>query len=238
MANCRGAASAVDDRARAAAGPVVNSLTRRRAARSRCSLRRNIVSHVASDSVYALFATAIGECALAWSDVGLTGVWLPEARPGALRRKLAHRLAPVARDASRRPPSPPRSMRSRDCSPARASSSTTWRSTSPRSTPSAAASMRSREPSPPGRVLSYGEVARLVGGDATARAVGQALGANPFPIVVPCHRVVAAAGALGGFSAPGGVAAKRRLLAIEDARADGPPGPVRRAIGAGAESRG
>ena len=75
----------------------------------------------------------------------------------------------------------------------------------------------------PGRVVSYGAIARLVGSDASARAVGQALGANPFPIVVPCHRVVAAAGALGGFSAPGGVAVKRRLLAIEDARADGPP---------------
>ena len=90
----------------------------------------------------------------------------------------------------------------------------------------------------PGRVLSYGELARLVGGDATARAVGQALGANPFPIVVPCHRVVAAAGALGGFSAPGGVAAKRRLLAIEDARADGPPGLFDAPEAPAAESRG
>ena len=60
----------------------------------------------------------------------------------------------------------------------------------------------------------------VVGNGASARAVGQSLGRNPFPIVVPCHRIVAADGTLGGFSAPGGTATKRRLLTIEDARLD------------------
>ena len=73
----------------------------------------------------------------------------------------------------------------------------------------------------PGRVVSYAELAARVGPDATAREVGQSLGRNPFPIVVPCHRIVAAGGELGGFSAPGGAATKRRLLTIEDARRDG-----------------
>ncbi len=73
----------------------------------------------------------------------------------------------------------------------------------------------------PGRVVSYAELAARVGADATAREVGQSLGRNPFPIVVPCHRIVAAGGELGGFSAPGGTATKRRLLTIEDARRDG-----------------
>jgi methylated-DNA-[protein]-cysteine S-methyltransferase len=72
---------------------------------------------------------------------------------------------------------------------------------------------------PPGETLSYGEVAARLGEPAAAQAVGRALGRNPFPIVVPCHRVVAANGALHGFSAPGGIETKRRMLAIEGALA-------------------
>jgi O-6-methylguanine DNA methyltransferase len=68
---------------------------------------------------------------------------------------------------------------------------------------------------PAGATATYGELARRVGTPRDARAVGRALGMNPFPIVVPCHRVIAAGGKLGGFSAPGGVATKRRMLAIE-----------------------
>ena len=74
---------------------------------------------------------------------------------------------------------------------------------------------------PAGRVVSYAELAARVGEDASAREVGQSLGRNPFPIIVPCHRIVASSGELGGFSAPGGTATKRRLLTIEDARRDG-----------------
>jgi methylated-DNA-[protein]-cysteine S-methyltransferase len=73
-------------------------------------------------------------------------------------------------------------------------------------------------------VLTYGEVAARVGADASARAVGESLGRNAMPIVVPCHRVVASGGGLGGFSAPGGVRTKQRLLGIENARPEGPPG--------------
>ncbi|MEO8524099.1 MAG: MGMT family protein [Caldimonas sp.] len=74
---------------------------------------------------------------------------------------------------------------------------------------------------PAGRVVTYAALAERVGHSATARDVGQSLGRNPFPIVVPCHRIVAASGKLGGFSAPGGSATKRRLLTIEDARLEG-----------------
>ena len=69
----------------------------------------------------------------------------------------------------------------------------------------------------PGQTLTYGDVAARVGDKALAQAVGRALGRNPFPIVVPCHRVVAADGKPGGFSAPGGVETKLRLLQIEGA---------------------
>ena len=69
----------------------------------------------------------------------------------------------------------------------------------------------------PGKTLTYGAIAARLG-EPDARAVGQALGSNPIPIIVPCHRVLAANGGTGGFSAPGGTATKLRLLAIEGAR--------------------
>ncbi len=71
---------------------------------------------------------------------------------------------------------------------------------------------------PPGQTRTYGELARAVGRPAAARAVGQALGRNPIALLVPCHRVVAASGRPGGFSAHGGWATKARLLALEGAR--------------------
>jgi methylated-DNA-[protein]-cysteine S-methyltransferase len=70
---------------------------------------------------------------------------------------------------------------------------------------------------PPGETLTYGEVAAKLGQPGAAREIGQAMGANPVPIIIPCHRVVAASGKIGGFSAPGGSATKQRLLAIEAA---------------------
>ena len=71
---------------------------------------------------------------------------------------------------------------------------------------------------PPGATLSYGDVAVRLGAPGSARAVGRALGQNPFPIVVPCHRVLATGGKAGGFSGSGGVATKLRLLSIEGAQ--------------------
>jgi len=81
---------------------------------------------------------------------------------------------------------------------------------------------------PSGRTRTYGEIASEVGDLGDARAVGQALGQNPFPIVIPCHRVLAANGKAGGFSAPGSVVTKFKLLEIEgarieDAKANGTP---------------
>ncbi|WP_336801947.1 methylated-DNA--[protein]-cysteine S-methyltransferase [Kaistia sp. MMO-174] len=68
---------------------------------------------------------------------------------------------------------------------------------------------------PPGQTLTYGEVAAAIGEPGAARAVGRALGDNPYPIIIPCHRVLAADGKMGGFSGTGGIATKRRVLAIE-----------------------
>lgn len=76
----------------------------------------------------------------------------------------------------------------------------------------------------PGRTLTYGEVAARLGTPGAARAVGQALGHNPFAPIVPCHRVLAAGNRSGGFSAGGGVATKLKMLEIEKARLGHGPG--------------
>lgn len=68
---------------------------------------------------------------------------------------------------------------------------------------------------PFGSCLSYGELACRIGHPGASRAVGAALGANPVPVLIPCHRVVAATGALTGYSAPGGICLKRYLLELE-----------------------
>ena len=75
---------------------------------------------------------------------------------------------------------------------------------------------------PPGQTMTYGEIAERLGDRTLAREVGQALGENPCPLVMPCHRVLAASGKTGGFSAPGGVLTKLRLLSIEGAQPGGP----------------
>jgi methylated-DNA-[protein]-cysteine S-methyltransferase len=76
---------------------------------------------------------------------------------------------------------------------------------------------------PPGKTLTYGDIAKKLGGVELSRDVGQALGRNPCPIVVPCHRVLAAGNKPGGFSARGGVSTKLKMLAIEGAAVNHTP---------------
>ena len=76
---------------------------------------------------------------------------------------------------------------------------------------------------PPGKTLTYGDIAKKLGGVELSRDVGQALGRNPCPIVVPCHRVLAAGKKPGGFSANGGVVTKLKMLAIEGAAVNHTP---------------
>lgn len=76
---------------------------------------------------------------------------------------------------------------------------------------------------PPGKTLTYGDIAKELGGVELSRDVGQALGRNPCPIVVPCHRVLAAGNKPGGFSARGGVSTKLKMLAIEGAAVNHTP---------------
>ncbi len=76
-----------------------------------------------------------------------------------------------------------------------------------------------------GETTTYGELARRAGHAGLPRETGQALGANPVPLVIPCHRILAAGGKIGGFSAPGGSTAKERMLALEGVRVGPPPAP-------------
>jgi methylated-DNA-[protein]-cysteine S-methyltransferase len=76
---------------------------------------------------------------------------------------------------------------------------------------------------PPGQTMTYGDIAKRLGGVELSRDVGQALGRNPCPIVVPCHRVLAAGKKPGGFSARGGVDTKLKMLAIEGAAVNHTP---------------
>jgi methylated-DNA-[protein]-cysteine S-methyltransferase len=167
---------------------------------------------------YTIFDTAIGACALAWGPRGVAAVALPEADERALRRRIA-RAVPGAREA----PAPAEIQRAIDDIVALLEGE-------PRDLSSIELDME-RVPEfnrrvytvartvPPGETITYGEIAERIGERGAAQAVGQALGRNPLPIVVPCHRVLAAGGRLGGFSARGGVATKRRMLAIEGAGA-------------------
>ena len=170
---------------------------------------------------FTIFATAIGDCAIAWNAAGLVGVWLPEASPTRLRLRVARRHP----DATEAQPQGDSAVAIAAIAALLRGERTELRAIRIDDTKLDAFDRRvyaAARTIPPGRVVTYAALAERVGGEASARAVGRSLGCNPFPLVVPCHRIVAASGELGGFSAPGGAATKRRLLTIEDARLDGP----------------
>ena len=190
---------------------------------------------------FALFATALGTCAVAWSDVGLTGVWLPEASAASLRRKVVRRHAGAREIAPEGAIAGAVEAITRLLAGERVDLGDVAVDSSGIDDFDRRVYAVTRTIAP-GSVLTYGDVASRLGLDASARAVGQSLGRNAMPIVVPCHRVVAAGGGLGGFSAPGGTATKRRMLTIEGARPVGPPGlfdadPGETGGGAGASGR-
>ena len=171
----------------------------------------------------ALFETAIGACAIAWGAQGVVSVLLPDADPAATRRRLLRRFTAGVETA----PTPEMQ--------AVIDSIVALLRGEPRDLGAVPLDM-TRVPAfhqrvyavartiPAGSTLTYGEVAAQLGDRALARDVGHALGRNPFPIVVPCHRVMAAGNKAGGFSAPGGVTTKLRMLRIEGAGAAGPRG--------------
>lgn len=171
-------------------------------------------------SGFTLFDTEIGRCGIAWSEGGIVGVELPEGGDLAMRARMLRRF-PGAREAS--PPDEVRRAIAGIVALLRGEASDLERVTLDMDgiPPFERSVYEAARAIPPGATLSYGDIATRLGAPGVARDVGQALGRNPFPIVVPCHRVVAAGGKLGGFSARGGAATKRRLLTVERAKGHG-----------------
>jgi methylated-DNA-[protein]-cysteine S-methyltransferase len=175
-----------------------------------------------TDYRYALFDTGIGRCGIAWGPRGIAGVQLPEAGAEATHARLQRRF-PTAREGA-----PAQSESARlavDGIVRLLRGERVDLSTIPIDMAGVPPFHRrvyeAARTIPAGVTLSYGAVAARAGSPGSARAVGQALGRNPFAIVVPCHRVLAAGGKPGGFSAGGGVTTKLRMLAIEGADTNG-----------------
>jgi methylated-DNA-[protein]-cysteine S-methyltransferase len=170
---------------------------------------------------YTLFETAIGLCGMAWNERGVLGFQLPEGDVSKTHSRIARRFPGNVEMSP-----PPDIQRIIADVTALLQGEARDLSAVPLDLEGVADFDRRvyeiARSIPPGRVLTYGEVAARLGTN-NARAIGQSLGRNPFAVIVPCHRVVAADGRLGGFSANGGATTKRRLLAIEDARRDENP---------------
>ena len=173
----------------------------------------------------ALFATAIGSCGIAWGERALLAVQLPEASEAATLARLRRHLrgTPVRETAP-----PPWVMQAIARIQALLAGQHDNLADIPLEMEGVPAFNRRvyeiARAIAPGSTLTYGEVAQRLGERGAARAVGQALGHNPFAPVVPCHRVLAARSGPGGFSAEGGVATKLRMLQIEKARMGSEPG--------------
>jgi methylated-DNA-[protein]-cysteine S-methyltransferase len=166
---------------------------------------------------FCLFDTAIGACAVVWGKHGLKGVQLPEADADRTRARVTRRFPDALEE------TPPAGVQEAIAGiTALVDGEPRDLGSIPLDMDEVAAFPRGvyevARGIPPGQTLTYGEIAKRLGDPGAARAVGEALGRNPFAIVVPCHRVLGAGGKLVGFSANGGVAAKLRLLQIEGAK--------------------
>lgn len=166
---------------------------------------------------YAIFDTAAGFCGIAWSGLGVTRFQLPMSSAGAAERLLRRRAPEAA------PGAPPPRIAEAIAAAKR------YFAGAPTDLSGFELDLGDQDPFFQriyaaarqvgwGRTTTYGALARELGaGPEAARDVGQAMARNPAPLLIPCHRVLAAGGKLGGFSAPGGAATKARMLELEGA---------------------
>lgn len=167
---------------------------------------------------HTLFPTVFGTCGIAWNDTGLTGFQLPEATDALTEQHLAGK----ARSQPATGPLPDwvhtAITRVQQHLEGRLQDFADLPLEWSRVSDFQQAVYRHAQGIKPGYKKSYGEIAKLMAlGNEAARAVGVALATNPWPLIVPCHRVVSANDKMTGFSAPGGVRTKTRLLALEGA---------------------
>ena len=167
---------------------------------------------------YAIFETSIGWAGVAWGAAGLVAVHLPDPSPEIARRGFLRRFPDAVEGAA--PASVQRTMAGiRELLSGKAVGFEDVELDLSQTPEFHARVYEIARTISPGETLTYGQIAEKLGDKLLARDVGQALGQNPWPIVVPCHRVTAAGGKLGGFSARGGAGTKLKLLAIEGAKA-------------------
>jgi methylated-DNA-[protein]-cysteine S-methyltransferase len=171
---------------------------------------------------YTVFDTTVGRCGIAWGEAGIASVHLPEVREIETRRRML-RQYPQAREL-RPPPEVEIAidgigalLRGQPCD--FADVILDMRDVTPfnRRVYECARAI------PRGETTTFAEVAKRLGNSGAFPAVERALARNPFTIIVPCHRVLPAAGETGGICANGGVITKRRLLSLEGALAGGGP---------------
>jgi methylated-DNA-[protein]-cysteine S-methyltransferase len=167
-----------------------------------------------SEQQFAIFDTAIGHCGIVWTARGIAGVNLPEGSEGKTRARIVKRFP----DASEAAPSGEVQRIIEAIIALIAGEKIDFSQVTLDHAPLPEFSRRVYaivRKIPIGETLTYGDVAKQLGDIALSREVGQAMGKNPTPIIMPCHRVIAASGKTGGFSAPGGVDTKMKLLSIE-----------------------
>ena len=165
---------------------------------------------------FTLFETVFGRCALAWNEQGLTSVRLPDLSDALTRANLLARQPGCVECNAGWPPFVADAV-------ARIQAHLAGQAHDLREVPLDLSGTREFELKvytaaralDAGQTCTYGEMAHAIGEPTAMRAVGQALAHNPWPLVIPCHRVLRAGGGLGGFSAPGRTETKRRLLVLE-----------------------
>lgn len=165
-----------------------------------------------------LFETAIGPCGVAWNDAGLTWCQLPEEDRDATSARLLSKVedaGPMAKPRTTPPWVKDAVARVREHLAGKPQDLTRIPLDVSRVTPFTAKVFRAAQAVPAGRTATYGELAGVVGSPGASRAVGRAMATNPWPVIVPCHRVVAAGGGAGGFSAYGGLVTKEKMLQLE-----------------------
>jgi methylated-DNA-[protein]-cysteine S-methyltransferase len=170
----------------------------------------------ASEAAFAEFDTPIGACAIVWRSDRIVGTFLPAATPGAMASHVRRKFGEIA---TADPPAHiaelialiRRLLRGDRVTFDGLGLDMSGVSPFDRRVYAATAAI------PPRETRTYGEVASKLGNAGAAQAVGRALGSNPFPILIPCHRVLASGGRSGGFTAPGGLATKFRILELEGA---------------------
>jgi methylated-DNA-[protein]-cysteine S-methyltransferase len=171
---------------------------------------------------FAVFDTALGHCGIVWTSRGIAGVNLPEGSEEKTRARVKKRFP----EAIENSPSADIQKIVEEVIALIAGDKIDFSHVTLDHAPLPEFSKRVYEivrTIPIGQTLTYGDIAKKLGDVSLSREVGQAMGRNPTPVIMPCHRVVAASGKTGGFSAPGGVDTKMKLLSIERRHGDHAP---------------